>query len=816
MCVSQEGPANALALNRDNNQVVIAGRNVFKVFNIEEDEFVESCNLRVGKNLNLNFSCNDVAWNTLEDHTLATAATNGAVVLWNLGRPSRSKQQHVFMDHKRTVNKVSFHPAEPHWLISGSQDGTMKCFDIRMREATRTFMSNTESIRDVQFSPQMLNAFAAVSENGNVQLWDVRRTDKCTHQYTAHSGPVFACDWHPESNWLATASRDKTIKVWELTTGKPVLEYTISTIASVGRIKWRPQRKFHIASCALVVDSSINVWDIRRPYIPFASFKEHKDVATGLAWRGDPQVFLSVSRDCTLVHHVFKDASRPADQANPQGISLNSAGDVAFACRISNSNVPVSAKIQGYLRKTHLTSEQFCQATSSMHLYSVKAIRETRWMVESARRYLLSGRSLAEMCDHNAGVARDLGRHQVSLVWSIIKTLYWSSRGGPGDPNPPPAAGPLRDDNPVSGELAAATSGVTANCETEQRTTRSGGGVLNVSTTTNGDVQGSGAANGDAGVDSFAAEEENENEDTMEIFQNGAHLRLPSFSKTPMTQGDFFFGDGEMDPLDMDSGFGVGSSVGVGGGLIRGLGSTNGSQAGPVGVAGPADEWVLPSEAFPLRHEILDRSPPPETFPNHMEPSEQETQTVAVEEQPAPLLSVAGLLACSIGLGPSMWECGRVVADALRHHAALGDVQMAASALLVLGEKRRSLDIDEATQELWMLGYIDFLGHHQLYNVASQVIQLSWLPSVNQLSQQSTTYYTCCGNCEKVLHRTGWLCDRCHSSEASLCGVCHQVVKGLYVWCQGCAHGGHIHHIQQWLATNKHCPSGCGHLCEYN
>lgn len=73
--------------------------------------------------------------------------------------------------------------------------------------------SNTESIRDVQFSPQLLHAFAAVSENGNVQLWDVRRPDKCTHQFTAHSGPVFACDWHPECNWLATASRDKTIKV---------------------------------------------------------------------------------------------------------------------------------------------------------------------------------------------------------------------------------------------------------------------------------------------------------------------------------------------------------------------------------------------------------------------------------------------------------------------------------------------------------------------------------------------------------------------------------------------------------------------------
>lgn len=36
---------------------------VFKIFTLLEDKFEEACNLRVGKNLNLNFSCNDVAWN---------------------------------------------------------------------------------------------------------------------------------------------------------------------------------------------------------------------------------------------------------------------------------------------------------------------------------------------------------------------------------------------------------------------------------------------------------------------------------------------------------------------------------------------------------------------------------------------------------------------------------------------------------------------------------------------------------------------------------------------------------------------------------
>ena len=48
-----EGPANALDLCKDCTKVVVAGRSVFKIYSIEEEEFVERDNLRVGKNINL-------------------------------------------------------------------------------------------------------------------------------------------------------------------------------------------------------------------------------------------------------------------------------------------------------------------------------------------------------------------------------------------------------------------------------------------------------------------------------------------------------------------------------------------------------------------------------------------------------------------------------------------------------------------------------------------------------------------------------------------------------------------------------------------
>ena len=79
---------------------------VFKILAVEEDAFVEKLNLRVGKNLNLNYSCNDVVWSPIDENLIATGATNGAVVLWNLSKITRAKQEHVFIDHQRTVHKV--------------------------------------------------------------------------------------------------------------------------------------------------------------------------------------------------------------------------------------------------------------------------------------------------------------------------------------------------------------------------------------------------------------------------------------------------------------------------------------------------------------------------------------------------------------------------------------------------------------------------------------------------------------------------------------------------------------------------------------
>lgn len=54
-------------------------------------------------------------------------------------KTGKAMQEQDYQEHKRTVNKVNFHSTEPFCLISGSQDGTMRYFDIRTKSAVAIF-----------------------------------------------------------------------------------------------------------------------------------------------------------------------------------------------------------------------------------------------------------------------------------------------------------------------------------------------------------------------------------------------------------------------------------------------------------------------------------------------------------------------------------------------------------------------------------------------------------------------------------------------------------------------------------------------------
>lgn len=114
--------------------------------------------------------------------------------------------------------------------------------------------------------------------------------------------------------------------------------------------------------------------------------------------------------------------------------------------------------------------------------------------------------------------------------------------------------------------------------------------------------------------------------------------------------------------------------------------------------AAEEQEYILPQEAFPLRHEIVDN-------PSALDHLQDKADSPHVSGNEAETVSLTPVESFSlISISHSLYEnrlppdfFSPIVRDMLLFYAEQGDVQMAVSVLIVLGDRIRK-EIDEQTQ----------------------------------------------------------------------------------------------------------------------
>ena len=109
---------------------------------------------------NLYYAVLDLAWNPHDETQVVSAATNNAIVLWDI--ESRSRNPFVtFKGHTRTANRVCWHPTDGNRMLSGSTDGTVKVWDTREEHCVTSIQRSSGVCKDVQFSPHQGDAIVA-------------------------------------------------------------------------------------------------------------------------------------------------------------------------------------------------------------------------------------------------------------------------------------------------------------------------------------------------------------------------------------------------------------------------------------------------------------------------------------------------------------------------------------------------------------------------------------------------------------------------------------------------------------------------------
>ena len=96
-------------------------------------------------------------------------------------------------------------------LASGSDDETVKSWDIQTGGVVRTFCGHTGRVRSVSISLDH-TTIASGSDDWTIRLWDTQ-TGECRHVIDEHRNTVNSVDLSPaNSQLLMSASKDHTVQ----------------------------------------------------------------------------------------------------------------------------------------------------------------------------------------------------------------------------------------------------------------------------------------------------------------------------------------------------------------------------------------------------------------------------------------------------------------------------------------------------------------------------------------------------------------------------------------------------------------------------
>ncbi|WP_416676438.1 AAA-like domain-containing protein [Egbenema bharatensis] len=195
------------------------------------------------------------------------------------------------LQQESTVNAVVFHPSGQGFLAAGGRvvqhwaiDGTL----------LRTFNGHTDTILDVAVHPQG-DWIASASADRTVRLWD--STGIAQHTLD-HATTVWRVAFSSDDQTIASASQDGSVKLWHLKAETdPQLIQTLETgQGAVLAIAFSPDDQT-IASAGQ--DGTIKLWRITDGQL-LQTLNHHRDRVLDIAFSPDGQTIASASQDQSI------------------------------------------------------------------------------------------------------------------------------------------------------------------------------------------------------------------------------------------------------------------------------------------------------------------------------------------------------------------------------------------------------------------------------------------------------------------------------------------------------------------------------------
>ncbi len=220
--------------------------------------------------------------------TLASGSDDKTVKLWEV---RGGKLLHTLEGHQDRVRSVAFDP-QGGTLASGSTDKTVKFWEASSGTLLCT-LGHKNGVNIVAFDPQD-GTLASGSIDKTVNLWETPR-GKLLRTLKGHQSAITSVAFDPRGATLASGSDDRTVKLWEARSGKLLRTLRLYE-NSVYSMAFDPQG----ATLAKVsFDTTVELWDARSGKL-LRTLEGHTAPVDGVAFSKDGQLLASKSGDSTI------------------------------------------------------------------------------------------------------------------------------------------------------------------------------------------------------------------------------------------------------------------------------------------------------------------------------------------------------------------------------------------------------------------------------------------------------------------------------------------------------------------------------------